>query len=330
MIGGTKKTFLLALSVVAGAGALYAAWRASGADLAALGRFAGRISPFEFFALMGFSGFFILVNAERWLYIYNVSHAERDARIHRRFSIGAMSFSHVLVHFLPVQLAAVAARLLALKVTGSSAWKSVVGTTVVEQAVDLSLTLCAGVSLLVFIFNGHHFWQYGACFTLLAAPGAAIVSLGAKRAAEALSKVKGEKGWRKACAETGRKLADSALVAPGAVTRIYLFSLLRLCAYAGLYGAVALFMDMGPYATDVPLVMPVVQLANVFPLAPGNIGILEGALYGLLFALGVPHEVAGLFALTARPAVFLANLCLLPVMLSAVKLSGRFSGRPPA
>ena len=94
----------------------------------------------------------------------------------------------------------------------------------------------------------------------------------------------------------------------GVLPPAYLVSLLRYAAMVGGLGLLHVFL-LGP-APWVALILgaALVQFAMLLPLAPGGLGVVEGAWYAILVAAGIASGPALAFALFVRAYLVLGNL----------------------
>lgn len=94
----------------------------------------------------------------------------------------------------------------------------------------------------------------------------------------------------------------------GTLRWAYLITIARFAAMAGGFALLHDLMFGGELWRAVLLIAPVSQLAMLLPLAPGGLGIIEGAWFGALTMAGAERGAALAFALAIRADIIVGTL----------------------
>lgn len=275
-------------------------------DIARLARLLAGVRPVPAVALVVLTGIYILLAAEKWRLVE--ARLNGGAELPRRLCFAFTAIGMAAGQVLPAQIAVAATRSAGSHlVTGSGAVRGALAT-LFEQMVELLVVvLCSLVSLACLWRGDLGWWVAGAAAAVAA--GLLLIGPGSALAVGATRTLAGPRPHASGhVARFCRTLADSGLLDPPLVRRLYALSVLRVMLLWGMAVATTQAVGLDVSLLQLAAALPLVVLATAFALTPANIGVNEWTYAAAFVAFGVDFETAAQWALVNRVLVAVAVL----------------------
>jgi len=255
----------------------------------------------------------------KWLLVLRVSAPNQDLHPRLCEAMLATALGEFVGQAMPVQAGIALARSFASHLGVGGSLRGNLGTTIYEQLFDL-IVLCvaACTGLLALTLHLGPIGRAGlilpsilaAVFISLRLP--ALLAVGARWLGKSPSVERSGffSGFREVAA---RSTGISSL----ALLQLTMLSILRYVA--NLMRVVVLLGALGMWAYAVPALIgfPLIQVAGVVPITPGNLGVIEWTWSAVLMSAGATLGAAALFAVTAR-MVNIVALSIVTLLLAGV------------
>ncbi len=294
------RALAIGLSAALGVGLFLSLGAVEGLDLSDIGPALGRIGLFGAAAVVATTVLHFALTAAKWRLV-----TEGYARI-RGFGTSYLTYSAVgglVAQVLPIQVATVVTRSLALRLHQKEPVARSAGLAVYEQLFDLIVPLAVLPGSFAALV-GHASAEIGAALSLagLVVAGGALAFLGGPTMRGAIA----AGGRLPVVGARLRAVAEDAdgrldwLTARETVLRLYGISAIRYGNLLLRYAVVAVALDLPIGSAAIAFAFPLIVLAFALAFTPAALGVTEWGWIGLLGMAGIDAGVAGLFAAVSR------------------------------
>lgn len=269
---------------------------------------------------LALTGANLAIGTFKWLLVMHAF--ERDSKDLPRFADGFLTttLGALLGQIMPVQFGVALTRSLAGRLGIGRSPAANLGTTAFEQLFDvLVLCVAALISLLgLILHSGPGGWL---ALVLLLSPFGVFAAMRFKwllgETAKLLARVSSPTGLCGYISKLSQSVMRAADLSPSIFVLLAALSVLRFAAVLSRAVIVLSALGMSGFTAPLLIAFPLVQTIGIFPLVPGNLGILEWTWSGVLVYAGATISAAVLFAVTMRIVNVMAQLVVLVFLIIA-------------
>jgi len=244
---------------------------------------------------------------ERWYLLQ--AHYHPSSAFDRKSTLMYTSIGASLAQLIPPHISTSLARSVGSWIEKKSKPTHSVAFTILEQSLDLLISVIVLLSCLLFLLGycNFIFWVIGSCVSLaiISAP-LSIASRKEFQIGETISNIQ----WiNRILPKRILKMLFKISIPPHDILmKLYFYSTVRFIMVV-IRSLIIAYMSLNAYHWwEVGATIPIMQLSSILPITPGSLGITEWAWSSVISVLGIPIKAAAEFAILHRIITLVAQL----------------------